>query len=61
MPEYRSKGDSLRGNRIAVQARSISQVTIKKLTHNHRGQFATLRDNAFCVIGVPLKSVLEKK
>lgn len=61
MPEYRNKGDALRANRIAVQARSISPVTIKKRTHRHQGHFATLRDNAYCVIEIPLRSVLEKK
>jgi len=61
MPEYRSLGDALRGDRIAVQARSIDRVTVIKRTHRHRGQRATLRDNAFCIIEVPLKSVFDHK
>jgi len=61
MPEYRNPGDALRGDKIAVQARSIDRVTVTKRTHPHRGQFATLRDNAYCVIEIPLKVVLDKK
>lgn len=61
MPEYRNPGDALRADKIAVQARSISKVTYRKRTHRHQGQFATLRDNAYCVIDIPLRSVLEKK
>lgn len=61
MPEYRNKGDALRADKIAVQARSISPITYTKRTHRHKGQFATLRDNAYCVIEVPLKSILNKK
>jgi len=61
MPEYREKGDSLRGDRIAVQARKIDKVVVIKRTHSHRGQFTTLRDNAFCIIDKPLKVVSDKK
>ena len=61
MPIYRNAGDALRADRIAVEARSISKVTYRKRTHRHQGQFAALRDNAFCVIEIPLKSVLDKK
>ena len=61
MPVYRNKGDALRADKIAVEARSISSITVKKRTSLHQGQFATLRDNAYCVIEIPLKQVLEKK
>ncbi len=61
MPVYRNKGDALRADRIAVEARSINRVTYGKRTSKHRGQFATLRDNAYCVIDIPLKAVLGKK
>ena len=61
MPEYRNPGDALRGDKIAVSARKISAVTVTKRTHPHKGQFAILRDNAFCVIEVPLKVILNKK
>jgi hypothetical protein len=61
MPEYHKKGDSLRGDRIAVQARQIDRVVIMQRTHRHKGQFTTLRDNAFCIIEIPLKAILDKK
>lgn len=61
MPEYRNPGDSLRADRIAVQARSIDRVLVTKRTHRHKGQFTTLRGNAYCVIEIPLKSVLQQQ
>jgi hypothetical protein len=61
MPEYRDPGDSLRGDKIAVSARNISPITVMKRTSSHKGQFTTLRDNAYCVIEVPLKMVMNKK
>jgi hypothetical protein len=61
MPEYRNLGDALRGDRIAAQARQIDKVVINKRTHAHKGQFTTLRDNAFCIIEIPLKAVSDKK
>jgi hypothetical protein len=61
MPEYRNLGDSLRGDKIVVSARRIDTVRVIKRTHPHKGQLATLRDNAYCVIEIPLKVVLNKK
>ena len=61
MRVYRDKDDALRADRIAVQARRIDSVTVQKRTHRHKGQFATARDNALCVIEIPLKLVLDKK
>ena len=61
MPEYRNKGDALRADRIAIQARSIDSAIIKKRTHRHKGQFAKARDNAYCIIEIPLKQVLDKR
>jgi len=61
MPVYRNKGDVLRADKIAIEARSISSVVYSKRTHHHQGQFATARDNAYCVIEIPLKQVLDKK
>lgn len=61
MPVYCNLGDALRADKIAVEARSINRVTYSKRTHRHQGQFATLRDNAYCVIEIPLRSVLDKK
>lgn len=61
MPEYRNPGDALRGDRIAVSARKIDAVTVMQRTHRHREQFTILRDDAYCVIDIPLKIVTNKK
>ncbi len=61
MPEYRSAGDALRADKIVAEAQSIDRIIVTKRTSRHRGQFITLRGNAYCVIEIPLKVVLEKK
>jgi hypothetical protein len=61
MTEYYKLGDSLKAERIAVQARDIDKVRVGKGTHDHKIQSTTLRDSAFCVIEVPLKAVLERR
>ena len=61
MPEYRNPGDTLRGDRIAVSARKIEAISVFQRTHSHKGQFTTLRDNAYCVIEIPLKVITSKK
>ncbi len=61
MAEHRNLGDALRGDRIAVSARAIDAITVIRRTHSHKGQFTTLRDNAYCVIEIPLKVVTNKK
>ena len=55
------KGDSVAGYRIAVRAMDITQERIQARTSKHKGQFATARDNAYCVIELPFKYVLDKK
>jgi len=60
MPEYVNIGDALRGEKIAVEASEIDIHTVAKRSSRHRGQFGTLRNNAFCVIEQPMRWVLEK-
>lgn len=60
MPVYCDKDDALQGDKIAVSARSIDEITVMKRTSSHKGQFTTLRDNAYCIIEVPFRWVLEK-
>lgn len=54
-------GDALRSDRIAVEARDIDDVRIRKGSHRHRIQFMKLRGSAYCVIEVPLRTALERK
>ena len=61
MTEYRKLGDSLRANKIVASARRISTIRINKRTSAHKGQFVDLKDNAFCVIDIPLRAELERK
>ena len=60
MPVYCDKDDALQGDKIAVSARLIDEIAVMKRTGKHRGQFTTLRDNAYCVIEMPFRWVLEK-
>ncbi len=61
MPEYSNIGDALRGEKIAVSASKIDIDRVMKRSHRHKGQFGTLRNNAYCVIEQPMRWVLEKK
>jgi hypothetical protein len=55
-----NKGDSTRGERIAAEASDITKTRVSKRSSTHKGQFATLTRNAFCVIEMPMKWVLDK-
>jgi len=54
---YYKEGDSLRGERIAVQARDIAPIRVGKGSHSHKIQSTILRDSAYCVIEKPLRLV----
>lgn len=56
MTTHYEVGDALRGERIAVQARGIGKIVIKKGSSRHRIQATTLRDSAYCVIEKPLRT-----
>ena len=60
MVELTNIGDVLRGEKIAVSASRIDVGTVMKRSHRHKGQFGTLRNNAYCVIEQPMRWVLEK-
>lgn len=55
MTELRNIGDCLKAHRIAVQARNIEPIRVFQMTKPHKGQRTTLKNNAYCVIEVPLK------
>lgn len=59
MTEHTNYGDALRANRIAASARDIDPVRVAHRTA-HKAQFTTLRDNAYCIIEMPLKTVANK-
>ena len=47
-------GDALRGNRIRITARRISQPIVVNQSGRHKAIRVTARDNAHCVIEVAL-------
>ena len=57
---YYERGDALSAERIAVEARDIDRIRVVEGSGRHRVQSTTLRDSAFCVIELPLKSVRER-
>jgi len=60
MKTHYELGDALSADRIAVEARDIDRIRIIEGSSRHRIQSTTLRDSAFCIIELPLKSVREK-
>lgn len=61
MTEYRKLGDSLRADKIVASARRVTTRRVARRTSRHKGQFIDLRDNAYCVIDIPLRVELERK
>lgn len=59
--EHYEIGDTLRGERIAVEARDIDPIRYGEGSSSHRIQFTKLRRSAYCVIEMPLKSLVAKK
>ena len=47
-------GDALRGDRILVVSRRVSPPRIINQSGRHRAVTVTARDNAYCVIEMPL-------
>ena len=58
MTIHYAAGDALRAERIAVQAREIDKVIIKKGSSSHRIQSTKLRGSAYSVIELPLRTVI---
>ena len=59
--EYHNIGDSLRAERITVQAHDIDKPRIVKGSGRDKIQRTILRGSAFCVIEQPMKWILDKK
>ena len=51
-----SKGDAIRSDRIAVNARRISKVRVINQSGRHKAIELTVWDNAHCTIDRPLKT-----
>jgi hypothetical protein len=60
MTTHYSQGDAIKGERVAVEARSIAPVMVRKGSHTHNIQSTTLRRSAYCVIEQPLIAVQKR-
>ena len=56
MPTLFEKGDALRGDRVAINARQISRPQVIARSGRHEAQEIVARDNVYCVIEMPLKA-----
>lgn len=56
MPTLLDRGDAIRGNRIAINARQFGKRSVIARSGRHQTQSITARDNVYCVIEMPLKA-----
>ncbi|MBA7708572.1 hypothetical protein ES703_117474 [subsurface metagenome] len=54
-------GDALAGEKITIEAENITNIRVNSRTSRHRGQFGVMRGNAYAVIDIPYRYVLEEK
>jgi len=59
--KFNQIGDAIVGEKITIEAKSITVDTVKARTGYHQGQFGVMRHNAYAMIDIPRKYVLEKK
>jgi hypothetical protein len=57
MPVYTKIGDTVIGDKIIVEARKISEITVIVKTGKHKSQRAVLKDNTKCVIDKKAKFI----
>lgn len=60
MTTHYNQGDAIKAERIAIEARSIAPVMIRKGSHTHNIQSTKLRGSAYCVIELPLIAVQKR-
>ena len=49
-------GDTLRGDRVAINARRLSKPQVIAASARHSASEIVARDNVFCVIEMPLRA-----
>ena len=57
MPIYTKAGDTIKGDKILVEARKISKIKVISKSGRHKAQKTVLRDNAICVIDKELEFI----
>ena len=60
MTTHYTQGEALKAERIAVEARDIAPIMVKRGSHPHKIQSTKLRGSAYCVIEQPLRAVQNK-
>ena len=58
---FNQLGDTIVGERITIEAKSIEINRIDTKTSKHRGQFAVARWSARAIIDIPRRYALEQK
>jgi hypothetical protein len=56
MPTLIERGDALRGDRLAINARRISRPGVIARSGRHQTQSIVARDKVYCVIEMPLRA-----
>lgn len=59
--DYLIAGEALKAEKIHGEAQDISEPVVLPRTGKHRGQFSTLKGDAFCIIEQPMTYVLQRK
>jgi hypothetical protein len=52
---YTEVGDTIKGDKIIVEARKISKIQVIAKSGRHKAQQTVLRDNAVCIIDRKIK------
>ena len=58
---FNQLGDALAGEKITIEAMSITDIRVSSRTSRHKGQFGVMKGNAYAVIDIPHRYVLEEK
>ena len=56
MPTLLEAGDAIRGDRVLINARRLSDPQIINQSGRHKANAITARDNLYCVIDMPLRA-----
>ena len=58
---FNQRGDALAGDKITIEAMNITDIRFASRTGRHKGQFGVMKGNAYAIIDIPHRYVLEEK
>lgn len=58
---FDQSGDAITGETISIEAMDITPIRVRNRTSRHKGQVGVMRRNAYAVIDIPHRYVLEKR